>query len=336
MVNKLRWGVLSTAKIGREKVIPAMQKSRTGEVVALASRDLQLAQATTSALGIPKAYGSYEELLADPEIDAIYNPLPNHLHVPLTIDAASAGKHVLCEKPIALTAKEAAQLLDVQHETGVLITEAFMVRDNPQWHWVRDRVQDGTLGRLVAVQACFSYTNRDAENIRNIPEFGGGGIYDIGCYPVVVSRLLFGEEPEAVAAIVEDDPEFKTDRLASVLMRFPSGGQASFVCSTQMVPYQRVQVYGTKRRIEVEIPFNSPNQMPCRVFLDEGESTHDRFRTITDLPIVDQYTCQAETFEARVREGDIDDGPVQDAVANMRVLDALYCARKSGSWESVA
>ncbi len=335
MKKKVRWGVLSTAKIGREKVIPAMQQSPTGKIQALASRDLSKARAVAESLEIPKAYGSYEELLADPEIDAIYNPLPNHLHVPLTIQAARAGKHVLCEKPIALNAEEAKELMVVQQETSVLIVEAFMVRSHPQWKWVRDRVEARDIGDLRAIQGVFSYFNDDPENVRNQADIGGGGIYDIGCYPVVISRYLFNEEPDSVAAIVQRDPQFGTDRLASALLRFPSGGQASFLCSTQLVPYQRIQVYGSKRRIEVEIPFNAPGDHPSRVFMDEGRFPHDRFRTITDFPAVNQYTEQAIAFEERVLKSHIDSGPVRDAIANMKVIDALYRAGESGAWEAV-
>ena len=230
-MTKIRWGVLSSAKIGTEKVIPAMQQSNSGEIHALASRNIETAKQKSNELGIPKSYGSYEELLSDPEIDSIYNPLPNHLHVPWTIKAARSGKHVLCEKPIALNAEEATQLLEVQRETEKLIVEAFMIRDNPQWLWVRDRIQEGKLGELKAIQSTFSYMNRDPQNIRNMTSIGGGGIYDIGCYPVFISRMLFGEEPLEVSAMIEKDPNFQTDRLASGLMRFPSG-QSSFICST--------------------------------------------------------------------------------------------------------
>ena len=246
-MKKIRWGVISSAKIGTEKVIPAMQQSETGEIMALASRNEETSKRVCENLGIPKAYGSYEELLADPEIDAIYNPLPNHLHVPWTIKAAKSGKHVLCEKPIALNADEASQLLEVQKDTGVLIVEAFMVRDNPQWHWVQEQVKCGEIGELRAIQSAFSYMNRDPQNIRNMPDIGGGGIYDIGCYPVFISRMVFGEEPLEVSALIEKDPDFQTDRLASGMMKFPSG-QSSFICSTQLVPYQRVQIFGTKKK----------------------------------------------------------------------------------------
>ncbi len=333
-MRTMRWGILSSANIGVEKVIPAMQRSSSGEITALASRDPEKARLVASKLGIPRSYGSYEDLLEDTDIDAVYNPLPNHLHVPWTIKAARAGKHVLCEKPIALDANEASSLLSVQHQTGVLIEEAFMVGHNPQWLWLREQIREGAIGRLAVVQCCFSYMNRDPENIRNIREYGGGGIYDIGCYPVFISRFLFGEEPDRATAIIENDPEYMVDRLASGMLEFPSG-QSNFICGTQLVPYQRVQVYGTEKRIEVEIPFNAPNQMPCRVFVDEGRYTHSRFSTIHDFPVCDQYTLQGEAFERTILENRIDDSPIRDAIANMRVIDALYRSGASGSWEPV-
>ena len=333
-MGKIRWGVISSAKIGTEKVIPAMRLSKTGDILALASRNLSKAQELCGKLGIPKAYGSYEELLSDPEIDAVYNPLPNHLHVPWTIKAAKAGKHVLCEKPIALDTEEASLLLSVQLETGVLIQEAFMVRDNPQWHWVRDRIQEGAIGELKVIQSAFSYMNRDPNNIRNMADIGGGGIYDIGCYPVFISRMLFGEEPVEVTSLIERDPDFKTDRLASGIMKFPSG-QSSFICSTQLVPYQRVQVLGSEKRIEVEVPFNAPNNMSCRLFLDDGTANHGHFKIVEDLPVCDQYTKQAEAFEAKILSGKIDQAPLKDAIKNMCVIDALYRAGNTGQLEKI-
>ena len=333
-MGKIRWGVISSAQIGAEKVIPAMQQSKTGDILALASRNLGKAQEVCEKLSIPKAYGSYEELLSDPEIDAVYNPLPNHLHVPWTIKAAKAGKHVLCEKPIALDTQEASLLLSVQLETGVFIQEAFMVRDNPQWHWVRDRIQEGAIGELKVIQSAFSYMNRDPNNIRNMADIGGGGIYDIGCYPVFISRMLFGEEPVEVTSMIERDPDFKTDRLASGIMKFPSG-QSSFICSTQLVPYQRVQVLGSEKRIEVEVPFNAPNEIPCRVFLDDGAANHGRIKIFEDLPVCDQYTKQAEAFEAKILSGKIDQAPLKDAIKNMCVIDALYRAGNTGQLEKI-
>ena len=230
-MRQLSWGVLSPAKIGMEKVIPPMRESKYCRVDAIASRSEARAREAAAALGIAKAYGSYEDLLADPEIDAVYIPLPNHLHVPWTIKAAEAGKHVLCEKPIAITVAEAEQLLAVRERTGVYIQEAFMVRTSPQWLKLRELIGAGRIGRLQAIQGAFSYHNRDPDNIRNKADIGGGGLLDIGCYPITQSRFVTGAEPARVVGLLERDPIMQVDRLGSVLMDFP-GVQSSFVYGT--------------------------------------------------------------------------------------------------------
>ena len=331
----VRWGVLSTAKIGREKVIPAMQRGRMCNVVAIASRDLDRAKQVATDLKIPKAYGSYEGLLADPEIEAIYNPLPNHLHVPWSAKAAEAGKHVLCEKPLALTAEEAQTLIAVRDRTGQVIEEAFMVRHHPQWRRVRELIREGRIGRLRATQGFFSYTNLDPANIRNRADIGGGGIYDIGCYPITTSRFVFEAEPNRVMALIERDPEMKTDRLATAILDFDEG-QASFVCSTQLVPYQRMQVFGTAGRIEVEIPFNAPPDRPCQVFVDDGSGAPSTSSAVIEtFETMDQYTAQGDDFSMAVRTGEPLEFPVENAVRNMRILDALFRSGESGQWERV-
>ncbi len=330
MGNKVRWGVLSPAKIGVEKVIPAMQKGELTEVVAIASRDLTRAEAAAKRLGIPRAYGSYEELLADPEVDAVYNPLPNQLHVPWTAKAAEAGKHVLCEKPIALSADEASELVAVRDRTGVKIQEAFMVRTYPQWLGTLELVRSGRIGELRAVQGFFSYYNLDENNIRNIPEYGGGGVMDIGCYPITTSRFIFGEEPRGVVSLVERDPNFKTDRLVSVILDFPSG-QSIFTCSTQLVPYQCMNFLGTEGRIEVEIPFNAPPDRPCRIFLDEGDLFGEK-KEIKSFDTCDQYTIQGDCFSRAILEDTEVPTPLEDAVRNMRVIDAVFRSAETGGW----
>src|ERR1035441_1639459 len=269
MSKKVRWGILGVAKIATQKVIPAMQLGEWSEIVGIASRDLARAQRAAADLKIPKSYGSYEELLADPEIEAVYNPLPNHLHVPWSVRCAEAGKHVLCEKPLALDAAEARELLEAQTRTGVKMGEAFMVRTHPQWLRARELVRGGRIGELRAVMGFFSYFNRDPANIRNVRAWGGGGLFDIGCYTINTSRFIFGEEPHRVMALLERDPEMRTDRLTSAMLDFPSG-HAVFTCSTQLVPYQRMQICGTRGRIEIEIPFNAPPDRACRIFVDDG------------------------------------------------------------------
>ncbi len=333
-MEPVRFGVISTARIGLEKVIPAMQRSRHCRIEAIASRDLGQAERAAAALGIPKAYGSYAELLADPAIEAVYNPLPNHLHVSLSAEAARAGKHVLCEKPIALDAAEARQLVAVRDQTGVLIAEAFMVRWHPQWLRARELVRSGQIGALRVVQGSFSYHNVDPANVRNQADIGGGGLYDIGCYPIVTSRFLFGAEPTRVVGTVERDPSFGTDRLATALMEFPTG-QALFVCSTQLVPYQRMQIFGTKGRIEVEIPFNAPPDRPCRIFLDDGSQLGDASAEVIELDVVDHYTLQGDAFAEAIRTGQPWPYPLEDAVANMAVIDGLFRSAKEGAWISL-
>jgi predicted dehydrogenase len=331
-MEPVNWGIISTAKIGVEKVIPAMQRSRHCRIEAIASRDLAMAEKVAKKLGIPQAYGSYEALLADPKIEAVYNPLPNHLHVPWSIKAAEAGKHVLCEKPIALDAREAEQLIAARDRTGKLITEAFMVRSHPQWLRVRELVREGRIGRLRAIQGFFSYFLTDPKNVRNQADIGGGGLYDIGCYPIVTSRFLFGAEPQRVVALVERDPVLRIDRLASAILDYPEG-QASFTCSTQLVPYQRMQVFGDKGRIAVEIPFNAPPDRPCRIFVDDGSQLGDGSARAESFEVCDQYALQGDMFSKAIRTGKPVAFPLEDAVKNMRVIDALFRSAKSGGWE---
>ena len=332
-MKKVRWGILSTADIGMKKVTPAIMKSAHSEVVAIASRDLSRARAAADELGIPKAYGSYEELLADPEIDAIYNPLPNHLHVPLTLQATEAGKHVLCEKPIGLDAADAERLRAVP--AGRLVAEAFMVRQHPQWLRAREIVRSGELGEVRAINAVFSYFNTDPANVRNQADIGGGGILDIGCYPVTVSRFLFEADPKRVVALVERDPEFGTDRQASVIADYGNGRQLSFICSTQLVGHQRVIVLGTKAKLEVIIPFNAPQGEATAITIDVGHNIDGSLARREILPVSDQYTEQAEAFALAVLgERKLDYG-IEDAIASMKILDAIFASEKSGGWAEI-
>jgi predicted dehydrogenase len=332
--GKVKWGVLGAASIAVRKVIPGMQGGEWSEVVAIASRDSAKCEAAARKLGIAKVYGSYEELLADAEIEAVYVPLPNHLHVPWSIRAAEAGKHVLCEKPLSLSVAEAKSLLAMRDRAGVKIGEAFMVKTHPQWLRTRELIRSGRIGELKTIMGAFSYFNRDVGNVRNVVEWGGGGIMDIGCYPIVTSRFIFGEEPTRVAALIERDPEFKTDRLASAILDFPSG-QATFVCSTQMVPYQRMQFLGTKGRIEIEIPFNAPPDRETRIFLDDGKDVFGSGVVAETFPVCDQYTIQGDVFSRAVRgEGEVP-MPIEESIKNMAVIEAVFRAGESGRWAEV-
>jgi predicted dehydrogenase len=323
--NKIRWGVLGVAGIAIRKVIPAMQKCTLGVVAGIASRDRAKAEQTAHALGIPKAYGSYEDLLADPEIDAVYNPLPNHLHVPWSIRAAEAGKHVMCEKPIALNSAECRELIATRDRTGVKIGEAFMVRTHPQWLRTLEIVRSGRIGPLRSIFGFFSYYNPDPKNIRNIPAYGGGAVMDIGCYPINISRWMFGEEPVKVMAAVERDPVMKTDRLTSAVLEFPSG-HSIFTCSTQLVPYQKMQLFGTKGRIEVQIPFNTPPDRPCRIFIDDGSDLFGGAIVTEEFPVCDQYTLQGDAFSRAIQENAPIPGTLEDALKNMEAIEKILGA----------
>jgi predicted dehydrogenase len=328
----VKWGVLGAASIAVRKAIPGMQQSQYCEMAAIASRDLSKARAAATTLKIGKSYGSYEELLGDPEIEAIYNPLPNHLHVPWSIKAMEAGKHVLCEKPIALNAAEARTLLPVRDRAGVKIGEAFMVRTHPQWLRTRELIREGGIGELRAIVGVFSYFNRDAKNVRNKEEWGGGGLLDIGCYLITMSRFMYGAEPLRVSGVLERDPEFGTDRLASAILEF-SGGHTVFTCSTQMVPYQRMQFLGTKGRIEIQIPFNAPPNEATRIFVDDGSDVGGAGIKIETIPAGDQYTIQGDVFSKAILEDRDVPVPLEDAIANMAVIDAIFRAAESGKWE---
>ncbi len=324
---KVRWGVLSTANIGVEKVIPAMQRGEYCDMVGIASRDMKKAQAVANQLGFARAYGSYEELLADPTIEAVYIPLPNHLHVPWSARALVAGKHVLCEKPIGLTAAEGQELLNVAKKYAHLkVMEAFMYRHHPQWRRAQQIVAKGGIGELRTIQSFFSYFNDDPANIRNMADFGGGGLMDIGCYCISLSRFIFGGEPERVMGLVEYDPVFRTDRIASGIMDFGTG-TSTWTCSTQLVDYQRVNIYGTEGRIEIEIPFNAPPDRPCRMWHQRGFEVEEIV-----LEIVDQYTIQGDLFSQAVLNDTEVPTPLYDAVANMKVIEAIIHSGELGTW----
>ncbi len=327
---KVRWGVLSTANIGVEKVIPGMLRGEYCDLVGIASRSLEKARAVANELGFSKVYGSYEELLADPEIQAVYIPLPNHLHVRWSIAALEAGKHVLCEKPIGLTSAEAGELLQVSKEHPELkIMEAFMYRHHPQWQRARSLVQEGAIGELRTIQTFFSYHNVDPDNIRNMAEIGGGGLMDIGCYCISLSRFVFDAEPQRVMGIVEHDPVFQTDRLVSGLMDFGTG-TSTWTCSTQLNSYQRVNIFGTEGRIEIEIPFNAPPDRPCKLWLQRGGERIDEIV----FDVVDQYTIQGDLFSQAVLNDTRVPTPLEDAVANMKVIEAIVRSGETGQWVS--
>ena len=334
MIEKVRWGVLSTAKIAVMKVIPAMQRGSWCEITAIASRDLGKAKEVARQLNIPRAYGSYEELLADDDVEVVYNPLPNHLHVPFTVKAAEAGKHVLCEKPIALSVDEARALIEVRNRTGARIQEAFMVRTHPQWLETRKLIREGRIGRLRSIAGFFSYFNADPKNIRNQLEFGGGGLMDIGCYPITISRFMFDAEPRRVLGLIERDPENDTDTLTTAVLDFAEG-HSTFTCSTRLAPYQRMIFVGTKGRIEVLIPFNAPNDRPLKIVIDDGNDLEGRNAKTIEFPVCDQYEIQGDLFSRALRENREQPIPLEDAINNMTVIDAVFRSARTSQWEEI-
>ena len=326
-MKKLNWGILSTAKIGIEKVIPAMQQGKLSKIVAIASRTHESAREAAKNLKIPKAFGSYQDLLDDTSIDAVYIPLPNHMHVPWIIKALAANKHVLCEKPIALTATEAKELLkETEKFPHLKVMEAFMYRHHPQWIKALELINGGGIGMVKTVHSFFSYYNDDPENIRNKVDIGGGGLMDIGCYCISLARLIFDEEPQRVFGKIEYDPDFETDRICSGILDFVQG-TSTFTCSTQLVPYQRVNVFGTKGRIEIEIPFNAPPDTPCKMLFQNNEIIEE-----IEIKICDQYTIQGDLFSLAVLKNEKVPTPIEDAVENMKVLEAVIQSAEKEEW----
>jgi predicted dehydrogenase len=331
-MRKVKWGFLGAAKIARQRVIPSMQKSDLCEMTAIASRDRAKGEAAARELGIPKVYGSYEEMLADPEIEAVYNPLPNHLHVPWSIRAAEAGKHVLCEKPIAMNAAEARELIAARDRTGVVVGEAFMVQSHPQWVRIVELVRGGRIGQLRSAIGAFGYFNSDPANVRNILAFGGGGLMDIGCYPIKTARMVFGEEPLRVTGRMTRDASLGgVDILTSAILEFPAG-TAIFTCSMQLAAHQSMRFYGTKGFIAPEIPFNAVPGEASRITIDDGRDLKGGGAVVEELPPCDQYTLQGDQFSRAIREGGAPAVPLEDSIRNMAVIDAIVQAAENGEW----
>jgi predicted dehydrogenase len=334
MTQKVKWGMLSTASIAQRRVLPAMLNCERAEIVAIASRSLDKAKVVANKFAIPKVYGSYEELFTDPEVEAVYNPLPNHLHVEWSIRAAIHGKHVLCEKPLSRTVAEARRLLEARDEYHVKIGEAFMVRTHPQWLRTEQLVRSGRIGKLRSGYCYFSYFNVDPENTRNISDYAGGALMDIGCYPIKLSRFVFGEEPYRAIACVERDPSFKTDRLTSAILEFPTG-QCIFTVSTQVAYHQKMQFFGSAGRIDIGTPFNAPTDQPTSIFIADAKDFSSAGSGVTEsFPICNQFTIQADLFSAAIREGTEVPNPLEDSICNMAVIEALFRSAESGEWET--
>jgi predicted dehydrogenase len=333
-MTRVSWGVLSTAKIGLERVIGPMQQGEHASIEAIASRDLARARAAADQFGIPKAYGSYEELLADPGIEAVYIPLPNDQHVAWAERAAAAGKHVLVEKPIGMSADEAKRLIAARDASGRIIVEAFMTLYTPQWRRVRALIAEGRIGSVHAIQAHITYRNLDPANIRNRPEVGGGALMDIGCYAVLFARLAFGAEPRRALGLIDRDPAMGTDRHASIVLDFPAG-QATLFCSTQLARAQRVLILGTEGSIEIEVPVNAPDDRPTRIVVDDGRDVLGSGAETIEFAACNQYTLQGDAVSRAIRGQEKLHLTLEDSIANMRVLDAVFASERTGGWVAV-
>jgi predicted dehydrogenase len=326
--DKVRWGVLGASRFAVDKMIPAIQGGQNGIVVALASRSEDKSAAVAARFGIERAYGSYDALLEDPGVDVVYVPLPNHLHVPWSMRALEAGKHVLCEKPIAVTAAEAARLVDAGARAGRLVQEAAMVRTHPRWLGAREVVRGGRIGELRAMHGFFSYFNDSPENVRNQPGVGGGGLLDIGFYPVTVSRFIFEAEPLRVLGLLDMDARFGVDRMASAILEYPRG-HAVFTCSTQLAAHQSLDILGTQGRIGIDVPWSMPDGRESHLLLDEGARGNSELR----FAACNQWGRHADLFAQAILDGTQAPVPIEDSVANMRVIDALFRSAQSGHWE---
>tara|TARA_Y100001949_G_scaffold171185_1_gene173294 strand:+ start:45 stop:1052 length:1008 start_codon:yes stop_codon:yes gene_type:complete len=327
----INWGILSTAKIGWEHVIPAIKKSKNSQVIALASRNLSSARVLTKKFKIPKSYGSYKELYEDKDVDVIYNPLPNHLHIKSSIEACKNKKNLLLEKPLSLKSKDIDPLIEIASQNKVIVKEAFMVRHHPQWQWVKKYIKSGKLGSISSISTVFSYNNKNPKNIRNIKKFGGGAIYDIGCYPTVISRFLLDKEPKRVVGLAKNDKKFKTDILSSVVLDF---GEiySSFIVSTQSTFSQQVIILGTKKTLIVENPFNAVATKPTTVVIYNGKSIYRKENTTKVFPATDQYEHQVTKFSNELIYKTKIDYDLIDAKKNMKVLDAIFMSIKKSKW----
>ena len=332
MGEKIRWGILGTAKISAEHLIPALNSSDSSEVVAVASRSMEKARSFADRFGIAERFGSYEDMLRSDAIDVVYNPLPNHLHVPLALEAARAGKHVLCEKPVSLDAKEAERLRELP--PGILFMEAFMVRFHRQWEKVAELLGMKKLGEVRAVQIFFSFFGDDPANIRNNPETGGGAMYDLGCYANVISKYVFGKAPERVAALADIDARFNVDRLTSGIFDFGEGKHLTFSVSTQLTLYQRVNVVGTRGRLEILIPFNAPGDEPTRILFDDGSDLGGRNIETIEVSACNQYRLECEAMNQAIRGESTLPYSVEDAIENAKILDAVFLACRTKNWET--
>ncbi|SES17960.1 Predicted dehydrogenase [Gracilibacillus ureilyticus] len=319
----VKWGIISTANIAQRAVIPGIKESETGEVYAIASRNVDNAKETAEKLAIPVAYGSYEELLADPDIEAVYIPLPNHLHKEWSIKAMEAGKHVLCEKPIALNAKEAEEMIDASKKAGVILAEAFMYRYHPRYRMIEEKIQSGAIGEIRGIHGVFTFNSAGAkENVRFKKEWGGGSLYDVGVYPISAARMILKQEPEAATVhALFSEQHGDVDMMASGLLEFENGVALTFDCGMWADFRNRLEILGTEGKIEVPSAFVVNQNEQDHFYVHTSEGTEE-----VEVPYVNQYALQADVIGQSIRSGEELPFPSDDAIQNMKVLDACLAS----------
>jgi predicted dehydrogenase len=328
-MERVRWGVLGVSEHFIRRVVLPIKKSSIVELYGIASRSPEKAKNTAEKYGITRSYSSYDELLEDENIEAVYIPLPNHLHAKWIKKTADKGKHILCEKPLALTKDEAQESVDYAKSKGVLIMEAFMYRFHPEWQRVYELISVGEIGEVQSIYTFFAYNNPDPKNIRNNPDYGGGGLLDIGCYAVSISRFLLGKEPRKVISLIYNDSNFKVDILSSGIIDFGKA-RSLFTVATKLFSNQRVDINGSRGYINILIPFNIYPDVPAKVSITTSVGT----RTLEFFP-VDQYGLEFESFSLSIRNNKSTPIPSDDIVNNQKVLDALFESAKTKSWISV-
>ena len=328
-MKKVRLGILGVSGHFIKRVLLPLNSVSNIELSGIASRNADKVKKAAKKYNIPQAFESYEELLADDSIDLVYIPLPNHLHAEWIKKTADAGKHILCEKPLAMNAKEAEDSIKYAESKGVKIMEAFMYRFHPQWKHAKNLTSIGEIGKITSIHTFFSYNNPDPKNIRNILEYGGGGLMDIGCYAISVPRFFTESEPSRVVSTIRRDPDFKTDMLTSAILDFDQV-QATFTVGTKTYPYQKVEIFGTSGNIIVQIPFNTFPDVPAVISVD----TKIGVRHIEFGP-ADHYGIQFEKMaQAIVDNKPVPTSPI-DAVNNMKVIDAVFKSAEEGRWIDV-
>ena len=333
-MRKVNWGVISSAKIATEHLISAINKSSNSRFYAIASRNEKIAKKISKKFKKVKYYGNYDKLYKDKDVSILYNPLPNHLHLKSTLEACKHKKHVLLEKPITLKSNEVDQLIRVSKKYKVIIKEAFMVRYHPQWQWIKKIIKQGELGKVKGISSIFSYSNFDPKNIRNIKKYGGGALYDIGCYPILISRYILEKEPKKVVATCTKDKKFKTDILSSAILDF-NGVHSTFICSTQTNMFQQVMILGTKKTLVIENPFNAMSNKSTFVVIYKGNSIYRKDNQVKEFLPYDQYSNQVSIFSNHILKKTKVDFGLQDAKNNMKVIDAIFKSLKDKKWINV-